>query len=54
MTEFDAALSSVAALGEEGLGRPWSFRGQMMGVRYALYRTIEDAAHPLVRAAGLR
>jgi len=52
MTEFDAALSSVAALDEEALGRPWSFRGQPMDVRYALYRTIEDAQEAHVRVAG--
>ena len=52
MTEFDAALSSVAALDEDALGRPWSFRGQMMDVRYALYRTIEDAQEVHVRLVG--
>ena len=52
MTEFDAALSSFAALDEEALGQPWSFRGQPMDVRYALYRTIEDAQEAHVRVVG--
>ena len=52
MTEFDAALARFAALDEEALGRPWSFRGQPMDVRYALYRTIEDAQEAHVRVAG--
>ena len=52
MTEFDAALSRFAALDEEALGRPWSFRGQPMDVRYALYRTIEDAQEAHVRVVG--
>ena len=52
MTEFEAALSSFAALDEEALGRPWSLRGQPMDVRYALYRTIEDAQETHVRVVG--
>ena len=49
MTEFDATLSRFADLDEEALGRPWPFRGQGMDVRYALYRTIEDAQEAHVR-----
>ena len=52
MTEFDAALSSFAALDEDALGRPWAFRGQEMNVRYALYRTIEDAQEAHLRVVG--
>ena len=52
MTEFHAALSSFATLDEEALGQPWPFRGQPMDVRYALYRTIEDAQEAHVRVAG--
>ena len=52
MTEFDAALSRFAALDEEALGRPWSFGGQPMDVRYALYRTIEDAQEAHVRVVA--
>ena len=52
MTEFDAVLSGFATLDEEALGRPWPFRGQPMDVRYALYRTIEDAQEAHVRVAA--
>ena len=52
MTEFDAALSRFAALDEGALGQPWPFRGQPMDVRYALYRTIEDAQEAHVRVVG--
>ena len=52
MREFDAALSGFAALDEEALGRPWSFRVQPMDVRYALYRTIEDAQETHARVVG--
>ena len=50
--DFDAALEGCAALDEEALGRPWSFRDRPMDVRYALYRTLEDAqeAHVCVAA----
>jgi hypothetical protein len=40
---FDAALEGFAALDETALARPWVYRGQPMDVRYALYRTLEDA-----------
>lgn len=52
MTDFDAALEGVAALDEAALARPWPFRGRPMDVRYALYRTLEDAqeAHVIVAA----
>jgi DinB superfamily len=52
MTEFDAALARFAALDEDALGRPWSFGGQTMDVRYALFRTIEDAQEAHVRAVA--
>jgi hypothetical protein len=50
--EIDAALESFAALDEKELARPWKFRDKSMDVRYALYRTIEDAQDVLVRAAA--
>ena len=50
--EFDAALAGVAALDEEALARPWRFRGQPMDVRYALYRTLEDAQDAYVRVVA--
>ena len=52
MTEFDAALARFAALDEEALGRSWSFRDQPMSLRYALYRTIEDAQEAHVRVVA--
>jgi len=52
MTELDAALASFAALDEDALGRPWAFRGQTMDVRYALFRTLEDAQEAHVRVVA--
>jgi hypothetical protein len=51
-TSFDTVLASIAALDEAALGRPWSFRDKPMDVRYALYRTLEEAQEALVRAAA--
>ncbi|HTY79410.1 MAG TPA: DinB family protein [Candidatus Bathyarchaeia archaeon] len=48
-SEVDAALAGFAALDERELARPWAFRDKPMDVRYALYRTIEDAQEALVR-----
>lgn len=52
MTDVDAALAGFAALGEEALARSWSFRDRPMDVRYALYRTLEDAQDAHVRIAA--
>jgi hypothetical protein len=51
--EVDAALARFAALDGKELARPWRFRERAMDVRYALYRTIEEAQEALVRAAAL-
>jgi hypothetical protein len=51
LPDFDAALAVAATLDEEALGRPWSFRGRAMDVRYALYRTLEDAQEAYVGVA---
>lgn len=48
MTPLDTALAALAALDETALARPWSFRDHAMDVRYALYRTLEDAQEALV------
>jgi hypothetical protein len=48
MTDFDAALVGFAGLDETTLGRPWPYRDKPMVVRYALYRTLEDAQEALV------
>jgi DinB superfamily len=47
----DAALVGFAGLDEGALARPWSFRDKPMSVRYALYRTLEDAQEALVEVA---
>ncbi len=54
MTDFEAVLAGFAALDEEALARPWSWRDQQMDVREALYRTLEDAqeAHVLATAGA--
>ena len=51
-SEFDAALIGCAALDEEALARPWTWRGRQTDVRYALYRTLEDAQEAHVRASA--
>src|SRR5437867_13244121 len=52
VSEFDAALIGCAALDEEALARPWTWRGRQTDVRYALYRTPEDAQEAHVRASA--
>lgn len=52
MTDFDTALTGFAALDEEALSHPWSWREGKMDVRYALYRTLEDAQEVHVRVAA--
>src|SRR3954470_4018871 len=52
MTDVDAALAGFAALDDAALARPWSFRDKTMEVRYALYRTLEDAQEVLVDAGA--
>lgn len=51
-TDFDTALMRVAALDEEALGRRWLYRDRPMDVRYALYRTLEDAQELYVEVAA--
>jgi len=50
--DFDEALGGFAALDERELTRPWRFRDKPMDVRYALYRTIEEAQEAVVSAAA--
>jgi hypothetical protein len=52
MTHVDAALAGFADLDEGVLGRSWSFRDKRMNVRYALYRTLEDAQEALVEVTA--
>jgi hypothetical protein len=54
MTTFETAMARWATLDEDALARPWSWRDQPMDVRYALYRTIEDAQEAVVRVASGR
>lgn len=50
--DVDAALERFAALDELELTRPWRFRDKPMDVRYAIYRTLEDAQEAVVRLAA--
>jgi hypothetical protein len=54
MREFDTALIGFADLDEDALSRPWRWRDGRMDVRYALYRTLEEAQEALVRVAAPR
>ena len=54
MSDFDVALRGFAALDEEALSRPWSWRDQAMDVRFALYRTLEDAQETYARLSSAR
>jgi hypothetical protein len=50
--EVDAALEQFAALDEKELSQPWLYLGKPMDVRYALYRTLEEAQEAAVSAAA--
>jgi hypothetical protein len=52
MTDVDAALTGFAGLDAGALKRSWSYRDKAMSVRYALYRTLEDAQEALVEVAA--
>src|SRR5215471_7746229 len=52
VSDYDAVLARCGLLHEEALARPWSWRGRQMDVRYALYRTLEDAQEVYVRVAA--
>jgi hypothetical protein len=52
VSDYDVALARCGTLDEDVLARPWSFRGRQMDVRYALYRTLEDAQEAYVRVAA--
>jgi hypothetical protein len=52
MSDFDTAVTGFAALDEEALARPWSYLEGKMDVRYALYRTLEDAQEAYVRVVA--
>jgi hypothetical protein len=50
--DFDAALIGFAALDDAALARPWTWRDARTTVRYALYRTLEEAQEALVAVAA--
>lgn len=52
MTTFETAMREWTALDEAVLARPWSWREKKMDVRYALYRTLEDAQGSVLRATA--
>ena len=52
MGDFDAALARCGALDEDVLAGPWQFSGRTMDVRYALYRTLEEAQDIFVRVSA--
>jgi DinB family protein len=52
MTDLSAMLRRFAALDEEALARPWTWRGGKIDVRYALYGALEEAQGAYVRAAA--
>jgi hypothetical protein len=52
VSDYDLALARWGTLDEDALGRPWTFRGRQMDVRYALYRTLEDAHEVHVRVSA--
>ena len=49
---FDVGMAGFAALDAMELARRWTWRGREMDVRYALYRTLEEAQEAVTRAAG--
>jgi hypothetical protein len=51
--EFEATLERFAALEEAELAASWRFRDRPSDVRYALYRTLEEAQEALVRLTAL-
>jgi hypothetical protein len=52
MTDGNATLETAAALDETALARPFTYRDKTMDVRYALFRTLEDAQEAHVRVAA--
>jgi hypothetical protein len=52
MTDLQAAVQGFAALDHEALSRPWAWRDGTIDVRYALYRTLEEAQEASTRVAA--
>jgi hypothetical protein len=49
---FDIAMAEFAALDTADLVRPWTWRDKKTDVRYALYRTLEEAQEAVTRASA--
>ena len=47
-------INGSDTLDEQALARPWSWRDKAMDVRFALYRTLEDAQEVHVRLSAAR
>src|SRR5262245_28023502 len=52
MTAVTTALAGFAALDAEALGREWTWRDGTIDVRYALYRTLEEAQEAYATVAA--
>ena len=52
MTDLTSVLTRFAALDEEALSRPWTWRGGKIDLHYALYRALEETQEAYVRAAA--
>ena len=52
MADFAAAVRAFAALDHQALSQPWPWRDGRMDVRYALYRTLEEAQEAHARVAA--
>ena len=53
MANFEAAVRGFAALDHQALSQPWPWRDGRMDVRYALYRTLEEAQEAYARMAAV-
>jgi hypothetical protein len=52
VTDFDGAVRGFAALDEDALGRPWTWRGGTLDVRNAVYWTLGEGQDAQVRVAA--
>jgi DinB family protein len=50
--DFSPALETAASLDETALARPFTYRDRKMDIRYALFRTLEDAQEAHVRVVA--
>ena len=52
MTDLTAVLTKLAALDEDALARPWTWRGGKTDLHYALYGALEEAQEAYVRVSA--